>query len=752
MFLARSSQTLAQRLFRTIGVRRSEASRRPRRLQVESLENRRVLAGSSSGGSNGTLLIDPPSFHLSETTPAPYGILFNASAGVVGIQGDNFDNRAVVEIANNKVRVDLMRWVWVDDPISQQQLLAPTQMVWSEYDLSQVTQIKFFGLAGVDDFVNQTSIPSTAYGGSGDDILTGGHGPDSLFGGDGADVLEGRGGNDHLSGQAYSDTYVFKGVSLGSDNLTEAASTGADKLDFTGLGPSATGLTVDLAVTSKQTVHVHLGQPSLELTLSSSTGIERVDGSPQNDVIRGNDRDNTLWGRGGVDILRGLIGNDALHGDEGNDYLYPGVGSNTATDGIGDDWVDFSENATAISFHAGAGNDTIIGTALSDSIWGSSGNDVLYGQAGHDTLYGESDNDTLFGGSGNDTLHGSLGNDTLNGGSGSNTLTDGTGNDVIDLSLNAVAVSYTTGGGNDTVYGTPFDDVITGSSGNDRLEGRGGNDQLFGKAGVDELFGGDDDDWLEAGTAGETAVGGNGTDYNAHRWAVDGTTCDDVEQAGSSTCVFLSSLAGAAAQQMNLAGRISYLGNFTYRVTLYNPVSGLADYRDVTFDGRLRVLNAATLDPIPADETGSSREFWTVLYQRAYLEMMHDLNLNFKDADNAMYVLTGREVWEPLKVQLQEDPNIVRNALLLGCVVTAGSADQTQLTVEHHSYTVLSVEQSNGVWFVTLRNPWGNDVTNVPNLPWLVPQVPYGDPNDGIIIVSWDDFLGYYDFDRVSIS
>jgi hypothetical protein len=414
--------------------------------------------------------------------------------------------------------------------------------------------------------------------------------------------------------------------------------------------------------------------------------------------------------------------------------------------------VDFSQNATAVSFHAAAGNDTVLGTAYNDTIWGSSGNDILCGQAGHDTLYGESGDDTLYGSSGNDALYGSLGNDQLYGGSGSNTLSDGTGNDVIDFSQNAAAVNYTTGGGNDTVYGTAFDDVITGSSGSDRLEGRNGKDQLFGLAGVDQLFGGDGDDWLEAGTAGETASGDNGLDYNAHLWAVEGTTCDDVDQAGSSTCVFLSSLAGAAAQQMNLAGRISYLGNFTYRVTLYNPVSGIADYEDVTFDGRLRILNGDTIDPIPAPESGPSREFWTVLYQRAYLQMMHTLNENYKDADNAMYVLTGREVWEPMKWQLEDDPNIVRNALLLGRVVTAGSADQTQTFTDRHSYTVLDVDQVDGVWFVTLRNPWGVDVKNVPDFPWLVPNVPWGNPDDGIIMVSWTDFLGDYDFDRVSIS
>ena len=93
-----------------------------------------------------------------------------------------------------------------------------------EYDQSQVKGILFRGHGGDDEFANNTSIPSTAYGGegndsiqggsardqllggSGDDSLAGGEGNDQLYGGKGNDVLSGDDGNDLLFGNAGNDS------------------------------------------------------------------------------------------------------------------------------------------------------------------------------------------------------------------------------------------------------------------------------------------------------------------------------------------------------------------------------------------------------------------------------------------------------------------------------------------------------------------------------------------------------------------
>ena len=57
-----------------------------------------------------------------------------------------------------------------------------------------VKSIVFNGFGQPDRFDNQTFLPSTAYGGGGDDTLLGGTAVDQFFGGDGNDYLDGRGG------------------------------------------------------------------------------------------------------------------------------------------------------------------------------------------------------------------------------------------------------------------------------------------------------------------------------------------------------------------------------------------------------------------------------------------------------------------------------------------------------------------------------------------------------------------------------
>src|SRR5262249_48709967 len=144
------------------------------------------------------------------------------------------------------------------------------------------------------------------------DVLLGGGGQDSLSGGGGDDVLEGGGGNDLLDGGAGNDTYRFAGLGLGSDTIVEAANADDDQLDFSDLGPpgggipaTAPGVTIDLSSTGLQTVYQQGPTAQLQLTLSNATAIERVWGSAFSDVIKGNSRDNDLYGFKGNDSLFG---------------------------------------------------------------------------------------------------------------------------------------------------------------------------------------------------------------------------------------------------------------------------------------------------------------------------------------------------------------------------------------------------------------------------------------------------------------
>lgn len=71
-----------------------------------------------------------------------------------------------------------------------------------------------------------------------------------------------------------------------------------------------------------------------------------------------------------------------------------------------------------VTFHGGAGRDTLLGGDGNDMIGGGPGSDVLSGRGGNDAIFGGAGNDVLKGGSGDDTLRGGPGHDQLRGGLG----------------------------------------------------------------------------------------------------------------------------------------------------------------------------------------------------------------------------------------------------------------------------------------------------------------------------------------------
>jgi Ca2+-binding RTX toxin-like protein len=190
--------------------------------------------------------------------------------------------------------------------------------------------------------------------------------------------------------------------------------------------------------------------------------IENVNGSRENDIIKGDDEKNILYGNGGSDTLEGRDNDDHLFGDA---------------------------DPTAFIFPAGQDGN--------DHLDGGQGNDVLEGQGGDDALIGGLDNDQLFGGNGNDILFGDPGFDQLDGGAGIDTadyLGSAAGINIL------LALGINLGGGSDAsgdtlvnienVAGTVFADSLTGTGGANVLTGRDGNDTLDGRGGADTLNGG----------------------------------------------------------------------------------------------------------------------------------------------------------------------------------------------------------------------------------------------------------------------
>jgi Ca2+-binding RTX toxin-like protein len=447
------------------------------RLSLESLEQREVPA---------TDVIIPVG-----TIPA--GISLNAQ-GILHIVGDARKDEAGVWLDNGEVHAGLTQ---VQYKVVAGNVVPFVVHTEKAYALQDVKKISFNGLGDSDTFINETSIPCTALGGAGDDVLTGGHGVDFLSGGAGWDSLEGREGDDILSGGIGGDVYLFKSVrnTLGFDTINEAASPDSDTIDFSGMTTS--GVTINLGTMAVQTVVPDY----LSVKLSSWLGIDNVEGSNSDDHIIGNIRANaihanggndtvagaagadSIWGGAGDDILHGDSGNDVIRGESGNDIIHgstgddtidTGSGDNEVSDGTGNDKVDFSQSSVGVNFETDGGNDTVTGSQFDDVITGSLGKDNISAGSGNDTAYGGGGSDQLSGGNGDDQLFGGPGNNTLLGGAGV--------------------------------------DHLEGSTGNDEMHGGTGNDELFGGGGTDNLSGDDGNDSLDAGPGRDTMDGGDGTD------------------------------------------------------------------------------------------------------------------------------------------------------------------------------------------------------------------------------------------------
>ncbi|HEY9171448.1 MAG TPA: Calx-beta domain-containing protein [Verrucomicrobiae bacterium] len=253
-----------------------------------------------------------------------------------------------------------------------------------------------------------------ASGFSGRATLIGLAGNDTLIGGSGDDVLIGGAGNDLLRGGAGNDIYRFDvDEALGEDTVDElsGAANGLDMLDFA--GTTTVGITVNLSLTTQQTVHA----TNLKLTLTSGTAIEYVWGSEKNDVLVGNSLDN---------IFVGGLGSDSITGNGGTTNIIYEIRDadmvltdTTLTIGSESDTLAGIQGAYLFG---GEGNNILDATAFTGNVW-------LSGMGGNDTLYGGSGNDILIGGDGDDVLRGNGGDDDLRGGKGNDTY-------VFDLSFN----------------------------------------------------------------------------------------------------------------------------------------------------------------------------------------------------------------------------------------------------------------------------------------------------------------------------
>lgn len=264
-------------------------------------------------------------------------------------------------------------------------------------------------------------------------------------------------------------------------------------------------------------------------------------------TIKGNFKNNTLYGTNGNDVFDGGYGNDRLFGGFGDDVFFAGFGKDYYDGGDGFDTVIIAGTSVDLFGYCidlAKGKDQYGNSYVSiEGLVGGRKDDVFIGNSSDNIFDGGCGNDKLYGGDGNDKLIMSFGRDILDGGSGRD-IVDISNSDmaeykfIIDLnkgydnygnkyiSIEAVAAGnkddivignsedngFSGSDGNDSLYGGDGNDVLRGQGDNDLLDGGKGNDNLQGGDGDDVLVGGEGDDILQGGAGNDLLIGGLGND------------------------------------------------------------------------------------------------------------------------------------------------------------------------------------------------------------------------------------------------
>jgi trimeric autotransporter adhesin len=423
---------------------------------------------------------------------------------------------------------------------------------------------------GYDNLLTGGEGTDTLYGLGGRDQLLGGSAWDFLYGGADADRLDGGVGDDYMWGGTGDDVYV---VDNNYDRVYEAAGEGTD--------------TVESRVYD---YYLPDNVENLTLQLSARFGT----GNDLNNVIRGTNEQNQLYGEAGNDSLYGLDGNDVLAGGAGDDYMEGGRGDDEYYVGSSGDYVlewgnegedlvwstisyTLSANVENLNLDNWGGGINGTGNTLNNDLRGNMYTNVLRGEDGDDDLDGGLGNDTMYGGRGADTFH-----------------VDQTGDVVVEYANQGIdqviaSVDYTLavnvenltmiGGASDasgnsldnTIFGNSFNNNIEGLVGADRLHGYGGNDALWGDAnddilwgdaGADMLYGGTGLDWFVFGSIADT------TDGVLHDHIMDFSSAQgdrihltDIDANSTAAGNQAFTYIGAAAFS-GTAGQLNYVGGF----------------------------------------------------------------------------------------------------------------------------------------------------------------------------------------------
>ncbi len=380
-------------------------------------------------------------------------------------------------------------------------------------------------------------------------------------------------------------------TAAGDDTVSDNTITGGPVNDSAGIANGSVLVEIAGPVSEIEIVYENgsTGGQVVYLTDVHFTSVET-----DNDLIHGDQGDDTLSGNAGDDVIYGdqlavdptdyastggtatsvafenlspydieLVEIDATGSFVSHGTLAAGASTTEATtdgttwmvlDPATDDILDVFESPAD-------GSTQTFDSAGADLLDGGAGNDTLSGDWGGDTLLGGAGDDTLDGGSGDDVLTGGTGNDTITGGDGQDQILfeDGFGTDTVDGSeggedLDTLDFSAMTSGVEVTFTGDEAGDAnatsdastadftnierILGSDLADMIDASasGVSQILEGAGGDDAITGGSGDDTIEGGDGIDTILGGAGAD------SIDAGDGADVVDGGDGADTILGGL------------------------------------------------------------------------------------------------------------------------------------------------------------------------------------------------------------------
>ena len=384
----------------------------------------------------------------------------------------------------------------------------------------------FTGYTGPD--VTIPAIPADSDPTDDMDVVDGGAGNDTITTGDDADVITGGTGDDSIDGGNDDDT-----ISGGADNDYIVGGEGADSIQGDGGDDTIYG-GLDPVFPDVLNI-IDDGSEGDPIDPDPTNGQDVIDGGAGNDLIYGQDDDDTLSGGSGNDTLFGGIDEDSLSGGTGDDVLLGGQGADYVSGGDDADIIGAGIGDTIVGGEGGDDDDAVIVSGLATVVY--DGNDPT-SEAGTITYYDDDLNETgtaEFSEIENVYVVGTASTSAVledpSSGPGTTSVegvVDGTsGDDLIDLDYvgdpEGDRVDYddavpplvgsqdiiVAGAGNDTVEGNWATDVIFGGAGDDELYGNRGNDAIDGGTGDDFLDGGEGRDILVGGDGDDTISGSN---------------------------------------------------------------------------------------------------------------------------------------------------------------------------------------------------------------------------------------------------